>query len=255
MARKAISKKLRFEVFKRDAFKCQYCSKCSPDVVLHVDHIQPVADGGTNDLVNLVTACVDCNMGKGARLLSDDSAVKRQREQLERINERREQLEMMLEWRNALARLNEDQTDAAVVAWEAKVDGYTPTDDGRAMLAGWIKKHGLSEVLEAIDATQRYLVRVDESLTKDSIETAFKMIPRILNVRAQQAQKPYLQRLFYIRAIARNRSAYFDDRRALALLESAHIKGASLSTLEDIARSIRNWSQFRDELEFLIENL
>ena len=40
--RKAISKKLRFEVFKRDSFTCQYCGKSAPDVILHVDHILPV---------------------------------------------------------------------------------------------------------------------------------------------------------------------------------------------------------------------
>ena len=65
--RKPISKKLRFEVFKRDSFTCQYCGKSAPDVVLHVDHIKPVKEGGTNDITNLVTACADCNLGKGAR--------------------------------------------------------------------------------------------------------------------------------------------------------------------------------------------
>ena len=45
--RKPISKKLRFEVFKRDSFTCQYCGKSAPDVVLHIDHIKPVKEGGT----------------------------------------------------------------------------------------------------------------------------------------------------------------------------------------------------------------
>ena len=44
--RKAISVKLRFEVFKRDNFTCQYCGRKSPDVILHVDHIDPVKNGG-----------------------------------------------------------------------------------------------------------------------------------------------------------------------------------------------------------------
>lgn len=47
--RKSISKKLRFEVFKRDSFTCQYCGKMAPDVVLEVDHINPVASGGENN--------------------------------------------------------------------------------------------------------------------------------------------------------------------------------------------------------------
>ena len=53
--RKAIGDKLRFEVFKRDQFKCQYCGKASPDVILHVDHINPVSKGGVNDILNLIT--------------------------------------------------------------------------------------------------------------------------------------------------------------------------------------------------------
>lgn len=69
--RKPISKRVRFDVFKRDGFECQYCGAHPPKVILHVDHITPVAEGGDNDPDNLVTACDACNMGKGARLLVD----------------------------------------------------------------------------------------------------------------------------------------------------------------------------------------
>lgn len=69
--RKAISKKVRFDIFKRDGFKCMYCGAHPPGVLLHVDHIKPVADGGGNEDDNLVTSCEPCNLGKGARLLSD----------------------------------------------------------------------------------------------------------------------------------------------------------------------------------------
>lgn len=70
MARKAISKKLRFDVFKRDGFACQYCGATPPAVVLHVDHIDPVANGGGNHIDNLTTACEPCNLGKSATPLS-----------------------------------------------------------------------------------------------------------------------------------------------------------------------------------------
>jgi hypothetical protein len=66
----AISKRVRFEVFKRDGFECQYCGATPPGAVLHCDHIDPVANGGTNDMDNLVTACQSCNQGKSAVLLS-----------------------------------------------------------------------------------------------------------------------------------------------------------------------------------------
>lgn len=68
--RKSVSKKTRFEVFKRDGFICQYCGAHPPTVILHVDHIKAVALGGLNDIDNLVTSCEPCNLGKGARDLS-----------------------------------------------------------------------------------------------------------------------------------------------------------------------------------------
>jgi hypothetical protein len=86
--RVSVSKKTRFDVFKRDQFQCAYCGvHPSETVLLEVDHIHPVAEGGTNDIDNLVTACWDCNRGKGAGLLSsvpqsieDKSALVAERE-------------------------------------------------------------------------------------------------------------------------------------------------------------------------------
>ena len=63
-----IPPKVRFAVFNRDGFACRYCGRMAPEVELHVDHVIPVARGGTNDLDNLITACVDCNVGKGTTL-------------------------------------------------------------------------------------------------------------------------------------------------------------------------------------------
>jgi hypothetical protein len=62
----AISKALRFLVLRRDNYTCRYCGRSAPEVVLHVDHVVPRIKGGRNKLGNLITACFDCNMGKGA---------------------------------------------------------------------------------------------------------------------------------------------------------------------------------------------
>lgn len=61
---KPLSKRVRFEVFKRDGFVCQYCGAAPPTVLLECDHIVPRAHGGGNEETNLVTACTDCNRGK-----------------------------------------------------------------------------------------------------------------------------------------------------------------------------------------------
>ncbi len=59
-----ISKKIRFEVFKRDSFICQYCGDTPPKVILEIDHLEPVSKGGSNNINNLITSCFDCNRGK-----------------------------------------------------------------------------------------------------------------------------------------------------------------------------------------------
>lgn len=64
--RNSLSKRLRFDVFKRDGFACQYCGAHPPAAILECDHVIPVAEGGGDDIDNLVTACFDCNRGKAA---------------------------------------------------------------------------------------------------------------------------------------------------------------------------------------------
>jgi hypothetical protein len=61
-----VSKRLRFEILRRDNHQCRYCGAKAPDVPLRVDHVVPVALGGGDDPANLVTACEPCNSGKSS---------------------------------------------------------------------------------------------------------------------------------------------------------------------------------------------
>jgi len=60
----AVSKRTRFEVLRRDNYTCRYCR--NTDAPLTVDHVTPVALGGSDDPSNLVAACKDCNAGKSS---------------------------------------------------------------------------------------------------------------------------------------------------------------------------------------------
>jgi hypothetical protein len=62
----AVSKRLRYEILRRDNHACRYCGRSAPDVPLTVDHVIPIALAGSDDASNLVTACGDCNSGKSA---------------------------------------------------------------------------------------------------------------------------------------------------------------------------------------------
>lgn len=68
-----LSKRLRYEVLRRDRHTCRYCGAAAPDVKLTVDHVIPTALGGSDDPGNLVTACSDCNSGKSSA--TTDSAI------------------------------------------------------------------------------------------------------------------------------------------------------------------------------------
>ena len=69
--------RLRFDVLERDCFRCRYCGRSADSgAVLHVDHVHPKAKGGEWSMNNLITACRECNLGKGDRILKHrDSTV------------------------------------------------------------------------------------------------------------------------------------------------------------------------------------
>lgn len=63
--RSKLSASLRYDVLKRDNFRCVICGRSASDgVTLHVDHIKPVSKGGKTELSNLRTLCDYCNLGK-----------------------------------------------------------------------------------------------------------------------------------------------------------------------------------------------
>ena len=59
-----IPTEVRKYVFKRDSFQCQSCGKTDLETNLNIDHIIPLARGGSNDISNLQTLCQTCNQKK-----------------------------------------------------------------------------------------------------------------------------------------------------------------------------------------------
>lgn len=62
----------RFQILQRDAFKCVYCGIPSTHTILEIDHIVPIACGGTNSPLNLAACCPDCNTAKGSEAIPLD---------------------------------------------------------------------------------------------------------------------------------------------------------------------------------------
>lgn len=111
--RRPLPPSLRQRVFERDDYTCRYCGHrpaALQEVVpcgwvirwratLHVDHVIPVAAGGMNVLTNLATACADCNLAKGSKVIPANVAY--------------------------VGRLEREQADANAASWAAAIeDGH-----------------------------------------------------------------------------------------------------------------------------------
>jgi 5-methylcytosine-specific restriction endonuclease McrA len=55
----------RSNVYLRDRFTCQLCSKQFPVSQLTLDHVVPRSHGGKTNWTNIITACKPCNHRKG----------------------------------------------------------------------------------------------------------------------------------------------------------------------------------------------
>lgn len=61
-----LGKQIRAQILARDGYRCKMCGRTKEEVPLEVDHIIPVADGGTDELNNLAALCRECKRGKSA---------------------------------------------------------------------------------------------------------------------------------------------------------------------------------------------
>ncbi len=148
----ALSKRSRFEVLRRDNFTCRYCHETTTP--LTIDHVLPVALGGTDEPTNLVTACRDCNAGKSSTapdsvLVADVDAD-------------------ALRWSRArsvaIARLAGERADAeaarrpfveAWLRWDVS-GGFLPAD-WKSRIDSWLAEGILpDQLLDALDIALRH---------------------------------------------------------------------------------------------------
>jgi hypothetical protein len=151
-----VRKSLRFDIFQRDSFTCRFCGAQPPEVILHIDHLVPVIDGGANDPENLVTACQDCNLGKGRKSLLTEPPFPDTDLKLLKIHQQTLEYEQFIEasvrldqarrricahlydvWEQTYGKINVNNVappDSALVAW---VEAYDPSIVERGIRAGY----------------------------------------------------------------------------------------------------------------------
>lgn len=245
--RKSMTKKTRFEVFKRDSFKCQYCGATAPEAILVVDHIDPISKDGADEMINFITACQPCNAGKSDRKLSDNAAIQKQRAQLDELAERREQLEMMLDWRNGLKSLDEHALEAVKNEWAAHTkDQFYLNENGQQQARQLLSKFSVAAVLDAMKvAADQYLkFGPDGVLDKDSVGDAWSKVKGI----AHNTREGIDRHVYYVRAIVRNRFTYADEGLALGLIKELKKLGATDEYLKELAVEARSWAQWKSAM-------
>jgi len=164
--RKSISKTTRFEVFKRDNFTCQYCGISGADVLLEIDHMVPVKEGGDNSILNLLTACKDCNGGKGARLLSDNTILNKNRKQMKELHDKREQILAMLEYQKELLAIDDEIIKSIKLIIGRGYDGRYLMPAGVGLILNIVKKCGLENTLRATEAAVGKNYSVEDLINK-----------------------------------------------------------------------------------------
>lgn len=150
----AITKRVRFEVFKRDKFTCQYCGKRPPDVVLEVDHITPRVEGGSDDMHNLTTACFACNRGKAGVPLGEAAPGLDELEVLAGVQEMMERA-LTLRRASAVAEATKRAEDEAITLirewWAEEIGDDSSIED--ASLRRFMKELDMDDIRTAVHAT------------------------------------------------------------------------------------------------------
>lgn len=158
-SRAAISKRKRFNIFKRDGFICQYCGQSPPNVKLELDHIMPVSRGGSDDDTNLITACFACNRGKAAGSL--DNVPPSLVDRLVDETERAEQLDAFNRFLMGKRRKEAAQRAQLARMWSDSI-GFSLDDTQKRQFGVFLNRLPVAEVMDAIDVVTCSVDRWDE---------------------------------------------------------------------------------------------
>lgn len=151
-----ISKRVRFEVFKRDDFTCVYCGRTPPESPIECDHVIAASSGGSCDLGNLVTACADCNRGKSNIPVDNRIALQRER----KMRDREAMFAVTRYWERVL---------------ESGSYEMSFTMPQESSIRSFVRSLSIYGVFDAIDKTRSVIGVADFSLeTKESHDVAYQ---------------------------------------------------------------------------------
>lgn len=216
-----IETSVRFQVFERDNFTCQYCGRKSPEIILEIDHYVPVSKGGSNHFDNLKTSCRECNEGKSDRELCPIERIK----PVEQITPE-ETKEIVID--NSIYGIENDEIEQVLDLVKEYIGKYELSDFSKKSITELFYRFSKDEITEGIkEAANKYLIPAGNgNPTIDSVDI---FIEKIGGVCVYKKKPPKEQRISWTKGIARRR--FRDGWRTR---EGAIVLANYLDTLERI---------------------
>ena len=149
---------------------------------------------------------------------------------------------MMLEWRDELKDFDNEVAQSVADYFEQSIDDAAQVNEvGLKNINKWLKRFELHELLQAIDDLNPIYTK-DKALDAGAM---FANIPKVANFnRKGETEKSAC----YIRGILRNRISYVDYQKSLYWLTQAIEQGIDVEDLKDLAKEVKNWTQFREAM-------
>ena len=149
----SIKTSLRFKIFERDNFTCQYCGRRPPAVVLHCDHIHPKSKGGLDDEINLITSCQDCNLGKRDKIIINKRRTDVKVE-LEKLEETEKQIKEYYKYLKKIANRKEHNPEVELIMNKWSICSgftYNISETGKKNIAKLLKSNLPEDIMEATE--------------------------------------------------------------------------------------------------------
>jgi hypothetical protein len=218
--RKPISQSLRFDVLEKDNFTCQYCGAKATDdsVLLEIDHIVPVSQGGGNNIENLTTSCKKCNMGKGVKKLGAKKRLTLRQKEIRELEQKREQLEAYIK-----SRLNKTEEIKPLIDYInhiIKINtgfGITVSDYAINKFLCLYKKLDKEEFVEVIENTDFPNIKSSQDISKKEEEARDNANWFIVNIELnlkksiKKKKQGVVSLSGYLRGILKNRTTGWED--------------------------------------------
>lgn len=245
-----ITKGMRFEVLRRDNFRCHYCGEESKNTKLQVGHIVPVSMGGSSDISNLVAACHDCNSGKGAKPIDEKHTAQDAKKHLKAQAKKIKEMKRVVDAINLKRQAESSEFEIFATSWvKAFGDcGYTVNrnyiDSQRVKVKTKVKAYGIEICCETLASVIEQSINSYGESTDQSLCFGYWM--KVV----QYGNSNVRMRMSYLTAIFKNRCPEFEDedekRDIYQFVQSKISEGIDIEEIISIAKGINSLSDLKE---------